>query len=273
MRLKTLVENTSISRNYKHKHGISFFIETNHHKILFDLGQNGLFLENAKKMGVDITSIDTVIISHGHIDHAGALKIFLQNNQFAKIYIRENAFDKHYTKAFGIKVNIGIDDSIKHHSQVVLTGKRTVIDDELTLFSDIETKELYSTSNGSLYIKIEDYYHLDDFSHEQSLLISEEGKKILVSGCSHAGIVNIKDKAEQIINGKLSHIIAGFHLYNPVSRKTESDILVKGIAERLNDNFTQYYTCHCTGKKAFTTLKKVLSDKITYLSTGSKSEI
>lgn len=273
MILKTLVENTSISPDYKHKHGVSFFIQTNKHRILFDLGQNGLFLENARKMGVDIQSIGTVIISHGHIDHGGALKLFLQNNPSAKIYIRENAFNKHYTKVFGFKVNVGIDNSLKNHPQVVLTGNRTILDDGLTLFSDIDTKDFYSVSNHSLYVEEEGCCHLDDFSHEQNLLISEGENKILVAGCSHAGIVNIKEKAEQIVGDKLSHIIAGFHLYNPVSRKTESDILVKSIAKRLDDKVTQYYTCHCTGKRAFASLKEILSDKITYLSVGSTLEI
>ena len=54
MLLKTLVENTSISSSFQHKHGICFYIEVENHKILFDLGPNDLFIENAKKMNVDL---------------------------------------------------------------------------------------------------------------------------------------------------------------------------------------------------------------------------
>lgn len=273
MKLKTLVENTSLNSNYKHKHGICFYIKTQHHQILFDLGQDGLFLENAKKMGVVIEEIDTVIISHGHMDHAGALKLFLQNNHSAKIYIRENAFDKHYTKLLGLKINVGIDSSLKEHQQVVLTGQRKVIDDELTLFSDVDKKELLSTSNNSLFTKNGNKIYLDDFSHEQNLIITEGENKILIAGCSHAGIVNIKSKAEEILKEDLSHVIAGFHLYNPISKRKESNSLVQEISERLDNDFTHYYTCHCTGEKAFTVLKETLSDRIMYLSAGSELEI
>ncbi|WP_404989193.1 MBL fold metallo-hydrolase [Clostridium culturomicium] len=112
-----------------------------------------------------------------------------------------------------------------------------------------------------------------DFSHEQSLIISEKGKQILVAGCSHTGIINIKNKAEEIVNNKISYIVAGFHLYNPVSRKVESNTLIQEIAERLKDNSTYYYTFHCTGKKAFYKMKEVLSERLTYLSTGSEIEI
>ena len=273
MILKTLVENTSVSSDYKSKHGMCFYIETGNHKILFDLGKNGLFLENARKMGIKISDIDIVIISHGHIDHGGALKLFLENNSSAKVYIRENAFDKHYTRLLGLKIDVGIDSSLKYHPQVVLTGKRTVLDDGLTLFSDIETRECNSTSNNALFAEVGKNISVDDFSHEQSLIISEDGKLILVAGCSHAGIINIKGKAEQIVNDKISYVIAGFHLYNPVSKRTESNALIQEIAERLNNNFTHYYTCHCTGKKAFHKMKQILFGRLTYLSTGSEIEV
>ncbi len=90
-----LVENTSVSSKYKRKHGLCLYIQTAKHKILFDLGPNKLFLENARKIGVNIAEIDTVVISHGHADHAGARCLFLQKNHSAKIYVRESAFDKH----------------------------------------------------------------------------------------------------------------------------------------------------------------------------------
>lgn len=273
MILKTLVENTSVSSDYKHKHGMCFYIETDRHKILFDLGKNGLFLENAKKMGVNISEIDIVIISHGHIDHGGALNIFLENNHSAKVYIRENAFDKHYTKLLGFNIDVGLDSSLKYHSQVVLTGDTMVVDHGLTLFSNVETRECYSTSNNALFAKTGKNISVDDFSHEQSLIISENVKQILIAGCSHAGIINIKNKAEEIVNDKISHIVAGFHLYNPVSKKAESNTLIQEIAERLKDNSTYYYTCHCTGKKAFYKMKEVLSERLTYLSTGSEVKI
>lgn len=272
MILKTLVENTSVSSTYKHKHGMCFYIETNSHKILFDLGKNGLFIENAEKMGINISDIDIVVISHGHMDHGGALKLFLEKNNSAKVYIRDNAFDKHYTKFLGLKIDVGIDSSLKYHPQVVLTGKRMVLDDELTLFSDVETRECYSTSNNALYTGVGKNVYVDDFSHEQSLIISENEKLILVAGCSHAGIINIKNKAEQIVNDKISYVVSGFHLYNPVSKRRESNSLVQEIAEKLNDNYTHYYTCHCTGQKAFYKMKEILCERLTYLSTGSEVE-
>lgn len=100
----------------------------------------------------------------------------------------------------------------KYHPQVVLIGKRTVLDDELTLFSDVETGEYHSRSNNTLFAEVGKNIYADDFSHEQSLIISEDGKLILIAGCSHTGIINIKSKAEQIVNDKISYVVAGFNV-------------------------------------------------------------
>ena len=83
MIIKVLVENTAISEEYGKIHGLCLYIETEKHKILFDLGPDKLFLENAEKMGVKIEEIDTVVISHGHYDHGGALGLFLRHNHRA----------------------------------------------------------------------------------------------------------------------------------------------------------------------------------------------
>ena len=76
MRITSLVENTTKSE-LKTKHGLSLYIETKSHKILFDLGSDSTLFENAMKRNIDISKVDTVIISHGHFDHGGALKKFL----------------------------------------------------------------------------------------------------------------------------------------------------------------------------------------------------
>lgn len=273
MKVKVLVENTSVSSKYKAKHGLCLYIQTAKHKILFDLGPNALFLENARKMGVNIAEIDTVVISHGHVDHAGALPLFLQNNHSAKIYIRESAFDRHYTKVLGLPFSVGLDSSLKNNAQIIFTNGIEVIDDGLTLFSDAESKELTSSSNRALLAKINGKKQFDDFRHEQNLLIFDGDKAVLFAGCAHAGIVNIKARAEQLTMGKPLKIIGGFHLYNPISKKHESKELVDKISERIDDGKTCYYTCHCTGKWAYSTMKERLKDNLQHLSTGVEVEI
>ena len=75
------------------------------------------------------------------------------------------------------------------------------------------------------------------------------------------------------MDSNLSTVIGGFHLFNPVNKKSESLEFISNIAKNLNNKNTIFYTCHCTGNKAFNILKENLKDKIMYLSTGQVIEL
>jgi 7,8-dihydropterin-6-yl-methyl-4-(beta-D-ribofuranosyl)aminobenzene 5'-phosphate synthase len=274
MVITTLVENTSLLKEFKCKHGLSLHIKTNKHNILFDLGSNGLFIENAIKLNIDISDVDILVISHGHKDHGGALKLFLQHNSKAKIYINKDAFNKYYTSVLGaLKFYVGLDDRLQFNERIIFTEDIFQIDEDICLFSNVPKKYETSNLNDSLFIKIDGKYYKDDFTHEQSLLIRENDKYILIAGCAHKGIVNIIDKAEEIMDSNLSTVIGGFHLFNPVNKKSESLEFISNIAKNLSNKNTIFYTCHCTGNKAFYILKENLKDKIMYLSTGQVIEL
>lgn len=270
MKVIVLLENTTILPEYKSEHGLSLYIETKNHKILFDLGGSKLFIHNAEIAGVDISNVDTVVISHGHSDHGGALKWFLEKNKTAKVYVQERAFDNHYTKICGIPWYVGLNRSLKNNEQIVFVKDLLNIDNELLLFSNVEGKDFKAESNKSLYIKKDGKIEQDDFEHELNLIIKENNNSVLVAGCAHNGIVNIKNEAENILNKELSHLISGFHLFNPVSKNIESKELVLDIGEELAKYDTICYTGHCTGKKAYDILKTIMDDKINYISTGQQ---
>ena len=81
VKIIVLLENTKDSPDLKCRHGLSLYAETEAHKILFDMGPDELFLKNAGALGVDIADVDIAVISHGHIDHCGGLKYFLEKNK------------------------------------------------------------------------------------------------------------------------------------------------------------------------------------------------
>ena len=99
MIIKTLVENTSKTGELKSEHGLSLYIETKKHKLLFDTGSSELYSVNAAKMGVDLAKVDIAVISHGHYDHGGGLETFLKINKKAKIYMHRNSLGKYYSNS------------------------------------------------------------------------------------------------------------------------------------------------------------------------------
>ena len=131
MIIKVLIENTYISEDYASEHGLSLYIETKNHKILFDVGASELFLKNAKRLGVNIADVDFLVISHGHYDHGGGLKAFLKENTKAEVFIHQLAFDKHYSMRQDDKLDfIGLDEDLKQNKQIVLTSDKIFISKE-----------------------------------------------------------------------------------------------------------------------------------------------
>ena len=264
MKIIALVENQS-KCELKAKHGLSLYIETAKHKILFDLGPDGTLFENAEKLGVELSGVDTVIISHGHMDHGGALRRFLEINTKAKIYVQKKAFEPHYSKFLFAKVGVGLDTSLERHPQIVLVEGDCEIDEELTLFVAKKQDKYYSSANKSLY----DKDGQDTFLHEQNLII-KENQTVLIMGCGHKGVVNILEKAA-IYHPTLC--VGGYHLMNPTTRRTVSKDLLANIAQELEKyKDIKFYTCHCTGEAAFQYLSSRM-DNMFYLSCGEQIEV
>ena len=274
MIVKVLSENTTSSEKLGSEHGLSLYIETGTHKILFDTGASGLFAENAEEMGVDLTRIDLAVISHGHYDHGGGLKTFLGINNWAKIYLNQKAFESHYAnRPGGIKAYIGLDESLLPNERFVFCGDRYVIEHEIEIFSGVESKRLAPSGNTDLFMKDGEDFIQDDFTHEQNLIINENGKTLLVAGCAHNGIINIIDRFEAEKGCLPDYVIGGFHFYNRGANQSESSQVVDEIGNILLETHSQYYTCHCTGMESYNRLKTVIGENINYISTGENLEL
>lgn len=270
MQIKCLVENTSISTEFKPEHGLSLYIETEKHKLLFDLGASGCFIENAIKMNVDLTEVDTVIISHGHYDHGGGLKAFLNINSTAKVYVHKKAFEKHLSRRMGGEItSIGLDEHFAEHQQLIFVGAEYKIDDELFLFSNIKETAFMPLGNKDLLVAIEGGYENDAFLHEQNLLIRENGKNVLIAGCAHRGILNIVNQSRCYLKRMPDVAIGGFHLYSRSMDCSEPTDVVTMLGTYLNQTDVNFFTCHCTGTQAYDVLKSVMGGRIDYLATGN----
>jgi len=269
MKIVCLVENLTSSSELKCEHGLSFYIESGNRKILFDLGQGHLFIDNAIQLGIDLSKVDTVVISHGHYDHAGGLKEFLKINTLAKIYIHKHAFVRHFSLNMQSELtDIGVDPILKEHPQIILTDSNFNIEGQIKLFSKLHQNKFYPSGNQLLKQSDGDEVFADDFSHEQNMILIEGNHYVLFAGCAHKGILNIVNQAIEIMHHSPTHVFGGFHLHSRSTDLSESDDFILSLGAELIKINTTYYTGHCTGTYAYKLLNEHFKERIQSFSTG-----
>ncbi|MBU1142096.1 MAG: MBL fold metallo-hydrolase [Firmicutes bacterium] len=268
MKITVLVENSTENPMLGSEHGLSLYIETLNHRILFDAGDSNLFEKNANMLGIDLSLVDIFILSHGHHDHGGGLNRFIEINQYAKIYVNQYAFQSHYSKRNQEFVDISVPFPNNVENRLILNPGELVIDDELMLFSRVEGEKYYPSSNKNLYTNEEHCYVNDDFKHEQNLIIKTNEKYVLVAGCAHHGMLNIIHQASHIVRQPINVAIGGLHLYSRSTGISESEETVKNIGKEIIETGVQLFTCHCTGDLAYKILEPIMKTNIKYIRTG-----
>lgn len=278
MKITALIENEigNSNQNIKAAHGLSFFIETKDSKILVDVGSNNLFLKNAIKLGIDISDVDILVISHAHIDHGNGLKYFLKNNKKATIYLHEKAREKYYTKIFNlIPIYVGLNQkTIRNNlNRISFVNEPIPIQSNIFIETNFVKKYPLPESNEKLFKQKRIKLEQDDFKHELAVIIKEENHIVIVSSCSHSGISNIANSIKNKYKEVIKAIVGGFHLYNPISKKNENIDYIRGLSKELNSLDTIYYTCHCTGKENIKILKVELQNKVKEIHVGDTINI
>lgn len=260
MKLYTLIENTTGDPMLACEHGLSLYIEACGKKILFDTGETGAFIDNAKRMGVDLSKVELAILSHGHSDHSGGFLRFFAENDSAPVYLQKSALEDHYGSQGDY---IGLAAELKTSDRLRFVATTCQIGEGLTLICGSDISPDRPIDSAGLTVYKDGTYIPDTFSHEQYLLIQEKGKRILLSGCSHRGILNIAEHFRPDV------LVGGFHFF----KQLPDSSMVTDAANDLLSLPTVYYTGHCTGEEQYKTMKKIMADRVQYLSTGSVIEI
>jgi len=197
--------------------GFSCLIEFNGKTILFDTGaREKIFFHNVDKLGVDLSRVDMVVISHNHGDHTGSLMGFLKKNNKVRVYMPYST-------------SSGFLEKIRNTGAQVLNEKDPV-----------------DMGNG--------YYLTGELGKEigeQSLILDTPKGLVVVTGCSHPGIVDIVKRAKEIGEKDIYLVVGGFHLMR------HSESAVKEIVQELRRLGVQKVSpTHCTGDSAIQLFKE-----------------
>ena len=263
MKITVLCENTSFCEDLLAEHGLSLYVETKKHKLLFDMGQTDAFWRNAERLGIDLGQVDVAVLSHGHYDHGGGLVYFLEHNQKAKVYVSRHAFGAYHNAAGDY---IGLDSTLKNSDRIVLVGDALKIDEELSLYSCNDRQCAHEIKHYGLGVREADTLLPDGFLHEQYLLVNDGQKRVLFSGCAHKGVLNIVQWFAPDV------FVGGFH-FMKLDPDTADRQLLQQAAKEMLTYPTVYHTGHCTGLPQFDYLKTLMGQKLHSLSTGKEIHI
>lgn len=306
MKVTVLLENATPTSRLAARHGLALWVEAAGRRILFDMGPDAAFLANAEELGIDVATADAAVLSHGHADHGGGLGAYLAaadaRSAQAPVFVRAHAFDVHLSGSGERRHAISLDPALAGAARLVtVTEDALDIAPGLTLFATTARPHSEPASNARLFAVPGEAPDgapskpvatpggdalggapanaagaevvADDFSHEQSLLVREGGRTVLISACSHAGILNIMDEAERLAARPLDAVVAGFHLMAPSALSTADDTTVRALARELAAHPARYFTFHCTGLAAYSVLRDELGPRVSYLACGSTVEL
>ena len=258
MKLKVLVDNnTFIDEYYMGEPAVSYYIEDEDTKILFDTGYSNVFIKNAESMNIDLKDIDKVIISHGHNDHTGGLKYLVENihNKDIKIIAHPHSFYKKYFDGnyIGTPINKEILEEqykLSFHKEPIEISKNILFLGEIPSINDFENRNIIGNYEESGKV-------VNDYVKDDSAIVYKSSKGLfIITGCSHSGICNIIEYAKKVCKeDKVYGVIGGFHLFDC------GDRLDKTIKYFKENELKEIYPCHCVSLKAKIEMGKELDIK------------
>ena len=245
---------------FETEHGLSILLETEKHNILLDTGASDRFIRNAERLGIDLTRVDYVFISHGHSDHAGGLKHFMAINKKAKVIASPEAISGRFFSKRGHLHSITTAWPEFPRERLLPIEHSGSIGDGIYIIAHIP--HIHPMPEGNQHLFVQDtqgQYVSDDFRHELALYTGG----LLFTGCAHSGLENILAACPLPVNT----VVGGFHLLD----NHESEDKLTELSHRLAGAYpqTQFYTSHCTGDAVFAILQGVMGDKIHPFSCGT----
>lgn len=243
--LRILIDNTPDADSMLHsEHGLSIYLEACGKRILVDTGLSGKAFDNARILGIDISKVDLLILSHGHKDHTGGLWRFLEENKRGTIVSCSKITELNYTSdSHGQRHSLNPDkDLISRNKDRFIFLDRNLLeirDGQNMISAGICDTHIHPRPRGNRLLHINSL----PYNGEDELVISivENGQNTVISPCTHSGLGNITDCSQKRTGLPCTTFIGGLHL---IDGEEDLDNL------RVSYKIKKIYTGHCTGKMA-----------------------
>ncbi|MBT8044487.1 MAG: MBL fold metallo-hydrolase [Verrucomicrobiae bacterium] len=253
IQLTMLSENTASGTGIIGEHGISFLIETGKHTVLFDTGQGMALAHNAGQLGIDLSSLNAIVLSHGHYDHVGGLPWALGQAPQAALHLHPRATEPKYSasaqdgRARRISTPFMEEKKFSTPDRRVITGSDVnEVVPGLWTTGEITRINDYEDTGGPFFLDSA-LTEPDPLLDDQSMFINTTEGLVVIFGCAHSGVVNTLNHIEQWLGKSppIRLLIGGLHLLTASEHRMQQI-----ISELKKRQPRQMVFCHCTGAKA-----------------------
>ncbi len=250
-----LVDNNTITDKYfLGEPGLSFLIEADNRKILFDTGYSDVFIRNAEKIGVELRDLDYLVFSHGHLDHTWGIVHLVKILTEAKINNIPHRVPEliahpycFYPRPKPPLPNIGSLlslDEVRRQFSVSLSLQPVWITKNLVFLGEIPRKFTFEQGDFRTrgIVMPDGRIEPDQLWDDSALVCRTAGGLVIITGCSHSGICNITEYARTVCGEqRIIDIIGGLHLLSPDQvRLTKTGEYVRDL------HLKSLHACHCT---------------------------
>jgi len=274
IRILTLSENTAGMPGLLAEWGLSILVETKDRRILVDTGASSTVPHNVRYLGVDLSSIDKIMLSHGHFDHTGGLKgVLLQAGRKIEVIAHPAVFDKKSTRFGETESYIGIPYERKELESAgalfKMSREPVWITDSIVTTGEIPMVTEYETIEPYFVVKTDSGTVPDTFTDDQALIIKTAAGLVVILGCAHRGMINTLRHAQKITGvNEINTVIGGTHL---IQASEERTLLSAAALQEMG--VQRVGVSHCTGAKASLLLAQQLGDAFFLNNTGSSITI
>lgn len=270
IRITTLSENTA-NYGFLGEWGLSILVEADGKKILVDSGLSISTVFNADRLGIDLTGISTIVLSHGHADHTGGLLEVLKRSNGAAIIAHPDIWTAKYAQRSRNDFQyIGIPFSRKelesHGARFIFSVKPVSIAEHITTTGEIEMLTDYEMIDDNLFIKDDGQMLPDKLADDLALVIDAEYGLVVILGCAHRGLINTLRHAQKITGKKLIYaVIGGTHLF-----RADEERIERTIVDLTEIGVKKLGVSHCTGFAASARLAEEFTDSFFLNNAGTR---
>lgn len=275
IKLTTLSENTTSRPATLGEEGLSILIETGTSVILLDTGQTTSVVHNAAALGVDLTSIDKIVLSHEHFDHTGGLRSVLQTVRrpidivcHPNIWGAKYAVNKEGSERFiGVPFQRAELESLG--ARFVQSRAPVELDHRIGTLGEVPMTTAFESLDSHLFVKGVAGLRQDDLLDDLAMVIDTDDGLVVVSGCAHGGIINTLRQAQKLTGvEKVRSVVGGSHLVG-----SSDERVWQTVASLKEMNVGQLGLCHCTSQPAAAIMAREFGEGFFFNNVGRTTEV